>query len=561
MSSPSQAHTSKKIPSDVNRRSANFPPNFWGDYFLSYASVEKNIEAEKLVQELKENVKRMILAPTPCKHSDKLDLVDTIQRLGVSYHFEDEIDEVLQQIRKDSYDGSHQHQGRDDDHNLHADALYFRLLRQQGYDISCEMFNKFKDDEGKFKESLVNDVIGLLSLYEATQLRVHGEDILEEALTFTTTHLKSVENRLSSPLSKLVTHALYQPFWKGNPRLEARRYLSIYQEDDSHNETLLTFAKLDFNLLQQVHQKELSEISRWSKDLDFVSKLPFARDRIVESYLWGLGCYFEPQYDFARMTLSKVIGLIVGIDDIYDVYGTFEELELFTEAVERWDISAMDRLPQYMKVCYQAMLDSYTEMEEKLRNEGNLYRIHYAREAMKVLVRGYMREAKWFHRKYTPTLDEYLSAALDTSSFSLAVTSFIGMGDIVTKDSLDWVFSDPKILKAASLIGRLKNDIKSHQFEQKRGHVASAVECYMKQYDVAEEEATLGLSKQVNNAWKDINEALLHQTTTIPMPLLLRILNLTRVVEVLYKHGDAFTNTGTFLKDIVVSLFVEPVHL
>lgn len=98
---------------------------------------EKNIEAERLVQELKENVKRMILAPTPCKHSDKLDLVDTIQRLGVSYHFEDEIDEVLQQIRKDSYDGSHQHQGSDDDHNLHAAALYFRLLRQQGYDISC----------------------------------------------------------------------------------------------------------------------------------------------------------------------------------------------------------------------------------------------------------------------------------------------------------------------------------------------------------------------------------------------------------------------------------------
>ncbi|RXI03549.1 hypothetical protein DVH24_004201 [Malus domestica] len=262
------------------------------------------------------------------------------------------------------------------------------------------MFNKFKDDDGKFKESLVNNVIGLLSLYEATQLRVHGEDILEEALTFTTTHLKSVENRLSSPLSELVTHALYQPFWKGNPRLEARRYLSIYQEDDSHNETLFNFCKVGFQSLAA----SPSERTKWSKDLDFVSKLPFARDRIVESYLWGLGCYFEPQYDFARMTLSKVIGLIVGIDDIYDVYGTFEELELFTEAVEstkpfgnsltsdsirtpklsefRWDISAMDRLPQYMKVCYQAMLDSYTEMEEKLRNEGNLYRIHYAREAV-----------------------------------------------------------------------------------------------------------------------------------------------------------------------------------
>lgn len=31
-----------------------------------------------------------------------------------------------------------------------------------------------------------------------------------------------------------------------------------------------------------------------------------------------------------------------------------------------------------MKVCYQALLDLYTEIEEKLINAGNLYRIREA---------------------------------------------------------------------------------------------------------------------------------------------------------------------------------------
>nr|QEE82240.1 alpha-cis-bergamotene synthase [Prunus dulcis] len=553
-----QPHTPKATPDDVNRRCANFSPSMWGYHFLSYASVETNINAKQRAQELKEKVKMIIMAPVK-KPSQKLDLIHDIQRLGVSHHFENEIEELLQQIHTSSHCNT-ESGDQETDNELYTAALRFRLLRQQGYNISCDIFNNFKDSDGKFKESLVNDVVGLLSLYEATHLRIHGEDILDEALTFTTTHLESATHRLSPILSKQVTHALYQPFWKGLPRLETRHYLSLYQERDSQNETLLNFAKLDFNLLQQVHQRELSEISRWWKDLDFVNKLPFARDRVVESYFWASGVHFEPQYYFARITLCKVIALITILNDIYDVYGTHEELELFTEAVERWDISAMDHLPEYMKVCYQALLDVYVEIEENLANEGNLYSIHYAREAMKVLVRAYFQKAKWFHQKYTPTMDDYMSAALNASNFALATTSFVGMGDIATKDSMDWVFDDPKMVKAASLIGRIMNDIKSHQFEQKRGHVASAVECYMKEYGATEEEANIELSKQVNNAWKDINETSI-QNTTIPVPLLLRILNLARVVEVLYKHGDGFTHAGIFLKDSVVSLFVEPVPL
>jgi len=35
--------------------------------------------------------------------------------------------------------------------------------------------------------------------------------------------------------------------------------------------------------------------------------------------------------------MAKVISLASVIDDIYDVYGTIEELQLFTQAMERFE--------------------------------------------------------------------------------------------------------------------------------------------------------------------------------------------------------------------------------
>nr|XP_011458432.1 PREDICTED: (-)-germacrene D synthase-like isoform X2 [Fragaria vesca subsp. vesca]XP_011458435.1 PREDICTED: (-)-germacrene D synthase-like isoform X2 [Fragaria vesca subsp. vesca] len=533
----------------------------WIGFILNFHAIymqmhfkETNMQGkQQVIQQLKEEVKRMLMAPPVETGLGKLELIDDIQRLGVSYHFEYEIDQTMQQIHENL-------NGTYDDDDLHTCALRFRLLRQHGYNVSCDMFNKFKDCDGKFDESLHHDVAGLQSLYEATHLRVRGEDFLEEALAFTTTHLQSAANRLSPPLSKQVRHALNQPLRKGLPRLEARHYMSLHQElHGSRNHVLLRFAKLDFNLLQQVHQKELSDIARWWKKLDFASKLPFARDRVIECYFWILGVYFEPKYYFARRTLTKVIAMTSIIDDIYDVYGTLEELDLFTRAIERWDISAMDVLPEYMKFCYEALLDVYAEAEQGLASEGKSYRIDYAKEAMKRQVRAYHAEAKWFHNNYTPTMDEYMEVALVTSAYSmLATTSFVGMGDIVTKDSFEWIFSDPKMVKASAVVCRLMDDIVSHKFEQKRGHVASAVECYMIQYGATEEETIIEFRKQVSDAWKDINEECLHPTS-VNMPLLMRVLNLTRVIDVLYKSEDGYTHAGTILKDFVASLLVDPV--
>ncbi|XP_002274445.2 valencene synthase [Vitis vinifera] len=538
----------------TNRRTANYQPSIWGNSFIVSNTPEDEItlaHKEQQLEDLKEVVIRELIAAA--SHPlEQLKFIDAVQRLGVAYHFEKEIEEALQ----NTYDNYHCIDDINDD--LYDVALRFRL-RQQGFNISCDIFNKFTDERGRFKEALISDVRGMLGLYEAAHLRVHGEDILAKALAFTTTHLKAMVESLGYHLAEQVAHALNRPIRKGLERLEARWYISVYQDEAFHDKTLLELGKLDFNLVQSLHKEELSNLARWWKELDFATKLPFARDRLVEGYFWMHGVYFEPQYLRGRRILTKVIAMTSILDDIHDAYGTPEELKLFIEAIERWDINSINQLPEYMKLCYVALLDVYKEIEEEMEKEGNQYRVHYAKEVMKNQVRAYFAEAKWLHEEHVPAFEEYMRVALASSGYCLlATTSFVGMGEIATKEAFDWVTSDPKIMSSSNFITRLMDDIKSHKFEQKRGHVASAVECYMKQYGVSEEQVYSEFRKQIENAWLDINQECL-KPTAVSMPLLARLLNLTRTMDVIYKEQDSYTHVGKVMRDNIASVFINAV--
>ena len=126
-----------------------------------------------------------------------------------------------------------------------------------------EIFEKFKNNKGSLNENISKDVQGMWSLYEAAQLRIHHEDILDEALDFTYSHLNSlITNELSPFLGKQICQCLRTPLHKGVPRLETRCYISSYGEEPSHSKVLLNFAKLDFNTVQKMHQKEIGSITK-----------------------------------------------------------------------------------------------------------------------------------------------------------------------------------------------------------------------------------------------------------------------------------------------------------
>ncbi|XP_029129584.1 probable terpene synthase 2 [Cajanus cajan] len=546
-----------KPPSNF-RPIADFHPSVWGDYFIQYLSsseeLDHNIETQ--IETLKKEVSKMLVSKTE-NPLTKVDLIDSISRLGVNYHFEHEIDEVMQQIYKNYVVNGE----INIEANLSTVAVLFRLLRQHGFHVSPIVFNKFKNLQGNFNERLLSDVEGMLSLYEASHMMVHGEDILEEALTFTSTHLKSITTTLSPSLAAQVNHSLRQALHKNLPRLEARRYISIYEQDPSHNEILLTLAKLDFNKLQNLHKKEFGNICKWWKELDVSGKLPYVRDRIVECCFWVLGVYFEPQYSQARKILSKVFGITLIIDDTYDAYGTIDELELLTEAIERWDISCLNDLPESMKLPYKLLINLYEEIEQEMIKEGKSYCINYGIEEYKKSVRAYMTEAKWFNNNYKPTIEEYLHVSAISCGYSLmTITSYIGMGDMVTEDIFKWATNEPKFLRAISIGGRLMDDIASNEFEQKRGHVSSFLECYMNQYDESREAAIHECQNRIIDNWKDINEECL-MPTKVPMPFLRRPFNLACFMDVFYKDEDNFTHSGGIMKTSIKALLLDPVPI
>ena len=64
------------------------------------------------------------------KPLDQLEIIDNLQRLGLSYHFEDEIYSIMNIIY-----GKNSEKSSKRDH-LYAKALEFRLLRQHGFNIS-----------------------------------------------------------------------------------------------------------------------------------------------------------------------------------------------------------------------------------------------------------------------------------------------------------------------------------------------------------------------------------------------------------------------------------------
>ncbi|KAM7506355.1 hypothetical protein LguiB_005259 [Lonicera macranthoides] len=475
---------------------------------------------------------------------DTTNLINTLERLGVSYHFDKEIEKVLDQIHPNSVFEA--------DYDLCAVALHFRIFRQHGYNISCDVFNRFKDSNGKFREALIGDAKGMLSLYEATHVRTRGEAILDEAFAFTKSHLESMATRLTPFFANQVIHALKQPLHRGIPRVEARHYISVYEEDPSKNQLLLKFSKIDFNLLQLLHK-----LGRTMPSLKFESKLPYARNRAVECYLWALSVYFEPCYSLDRIILTKTLVMFSVTDDTYDAYGTFDELKLFTDAVQRWDMSAIDQLPEYMKIIYKALLDIYEDIKAILLKEGRAaHGVFYSIEAFKELVRCYNVETKWMHEKYVPPFDEYMGNALITGmNFLMAITSFMSMGEVATVEAFEWAKNKPKILVASNTVGRLMDDIMTHEEEKKRGIVATGIECYMREHGVvSKEEVMEEFYKRIENAWKDINEE--YYRLPIPMPLIIRCLNLTRILDVVYKEEDGYMHLPSQNKTkVIIRLF------
>ncbi|KAG2632750.1 hypothetical protein PVAP13_2NG123021 [Panicum virgatum] len=312
-----------------------------------------------------EDVRQILLDTTASSELvRKLELVNTLQRIGVDYHYRKEIDELL----RDVVQGPQHEEGCDDDDELYVVSLRFYLLRKHGYNVSSDVFVKFKDDCGNFAS---NDAKCLLALYDAANLKTRGEEILDNAVVFTRSRLLPMMKTLDPELAAEVEYTLETPSYRRVQRVEARRYISLYEKKVTRNDAILEFAKLDYNILQALYCEELKALTEWWKGLQSQAYAKFARDRLAEMHFWMLGVVHEPRQSYARIALTKCFKLVSLMDDFCDNYSTIEEYEICITSLERWDKQAAEKLPTYMKDLFIFILNTINDIMEELKLQKN----------------------------------------------------------------------------------------------------------------------------------------------------------------------------------------------
>ncbi|KAF5728990.1 (3S 6E)-nerolidol synthase 1-like isoform X1 [Tripterygium wilfordii] len=476
---------------------------------------------------------------------ESLVIIDAVQRLGIDHHFQEEINTILQDLYYNEANISHGSGGPGGGYfsHLHEVSLRFRLLRQQGYYVSPEVFDCFKDNTGKFKENLGEDISGLMALYEASHLCLEGESVLQEAADYSAQLLHTCVTNLAHNQATMVEHTLSHPHHKSFSKFTGKKYLSHGFQDTNNGwiNILKGLAKIDFDMAQSTYQKEIVQISKWWKKLGLAKEMSLARDQPLKWYIWSMACITDPSLSEERIDLTKSISFIYLIDDIFDLYGTQDELTLFTQVVNRWDYDASEQLPHYMKICFQALDGIINEISFKMYKKHGWNPVESLRKSWGRLCSAFLVEGKWFASGYVPASEEYLKNGIISSGVHVVCVQLfflLGCQDIITKESVESIDNDPAIVSSTAQILRLWDDLGSAKDEDQDGHDGSYLEYYMKEHQgCSVKEAEEHVMSKISDAWKQLNKECM-TPTPFSQSFIKATLNLARMVPLMYSYDN-----------------------
>ncbi|CAI0407025.1 unnamed protein product [Linum tenue] len=502
---------------------------------------------------------RMLTCPV-----ETLVMIDAVQRLGIDYHFQENIDAVL----SDEFSIAAKMAAGGSSHGLFEVSLNFRLMRQQGYRIPSDVFGKFKNGEGKFNPNLGQGVEAMMELYEASQWITPGESTLREARDFSSHWLRSWIAKELATTTETVANTLKHPCRRSIPRLAIKDYLSSFAARTPSNETLKDLAKLDFNMNQATRQQELLQISKWWNEIGLA--VNHGRDHLqVEAYLWPMSTLAGPGFSEYRIDLAKITSFVYLIDDIFDIHGSsLDELTLFTHVVTRWDIKMAEELPDYMRKCFMALYHMINQIGYDVHKKHGYNSIHSLQRGWAKLVEAFLVEAKWMRNGTCPTSENYLKNGIASSGVQLVLLHFFFLlGQGITKQNVSLVDGDdPPLISSVAKILRLSDDLSS-TYDEHVGYDASYVDCYMKENPgLSVREASEHVMDMIEETWEQLNHESL--ATKFPVVFARAVVDSARMVPFVYGNDGSFDDdnekaTSSFpsLQDRIKSLLFESIPI
>ncbi|PIA58446.1 hypothetical protein AQUCO_00500402v1 [Aquilegia coerulea] len=510
-------------------------------------------------RKLKE-VRQLLGTIITASSSESFVMIDTLQRFAIDYHFQEEIQAFISREYMClmnagggiCYDG---------DCNLFSVSLRFRLFRQYGYNVPTDMFNRFIDKHGKFRQSLSNDLKGMMALYQASHLGIEGEDILDQACVFASKSLHDFTPYLNQDQANVINYLLDHPYHTSLTRFLVKESIKNHESKlETYDVLLLELAKVDFNIVQFLHRSELQNFFLWWSDLGLAQNLKFARDQPLKWYMWSMATLADPKYSNQRVDLAKTVCFVYMMDDIFDVCGTLDELVLFTESINKWELDATKELPYSMKIFLQTLYDFTDEISHKILEKHGWNPMNSLRNAWTRLCNGFLVEARWFASGHLPTSEEYLNNGVISTGLHVGLVHlFFLLGEGINKETIDLLDNNPSLIKYSALILRLWDDLGTAKDENQQGHDGSYIECYMNEHkNSTMESAREYVANMIANTWKKLNKEYLLPSPLSPS-LKKAVVNTARMVRLIYSYDD--NQRLPILEKYITSVLSESIPL
>ncbi|PIA58425.1 hypothetical protein AQUCO_00500390v1 [Aquilegia coerulea] len=499
---------------------------------------------------------RTIITKSPL---DSLIMIDTLQRFAIDYHFQEEIQAFISRQYMCFIDAGGC-LGFEGDENLFNVSLCFRLFSQNGYNVPTDMFNRFIDKDGKFRQKLSNDLGGMMALYQASYLGIEGEDILDQAYVFARKNLYDSMPRLDKKQG-VINYLLDHPYHTSLTRFAVKEYIKNHESEQGTCDMLLQeLAKMDFNIVQFIHRQELQQVFLWWSDLGLAQNLKFARDQPLKWYMWSMATLTDPKYSNQRVDLAKTVCFVYMMDDIFDVFGTLDELVLFTESINKWELDATKQLPYSMNCFLRTLYDTTEEISSKTLKKHGWNPMNSLRRAWMQLCNAFLVEARWFATGHVPTLEEYLNnGVISTGAHVMCVHIFFLLGEGINKETIDLLDNNPSIMTYPSLILRLWDDLGTAKDENQKGHDGSYIKCYMNEHrNSTMESARQHVTNMISNTWKKLNKECLLPSSFSPS-FKKALFNATRMVRLMYSYDE--NQRLPILEKYIKSMLCESIPL
>nr|AIL54747.1 putative geranyllinalool synthase [Nicotiana benthamiana] len=476
-----------------------------------------------------------------------------MERMGLANHFNKEIEQILGQVNKNQMNNQKEYLSEISTlpERLYKDSLAFRLLRLQGYKKNQGSFCWFVHQpqiRAYIEKNQERFTCVMYNVYRATDLMFEGETEMEKVRSFARNFLErsmkvvnNEDNLLLLPsLQKVIKHELNVPWVARLEHLDHRLCIELMQ---------------NYEFRQSVYRTELEELKRWSKEKGLVD-IGFGREKTTYSYFASAASSssFLPFDSLLRLVVAKCSIVITVADDFYDEEASLNDLQILTDAVQRWDGSNLDG-PS--KIIFDALDDLVSDV-------AKLYHLRHAIDIMPELRHqetflAWMMESTWSNNVAMPSRNEYLEIGMISIGAHILVLHAASLENpSLPREKLRPINGHyENITKLLMTTTRLLNDIQSHQKECEVGKMNYTL-LHMNENPGAQLDDSIESVKEIlaNKKKEFLENVLMDGFSDMPKTCKLLHLSCLNVFHMFFNTCNLFDTKAAILEDIMRAIYI-----